>query len=173
MVDMLKLYEIPAAYADLIADLEDNDGEWTPELEARFEALGDNLEQKVERIVAVIRDKETLAQAADSEIERLTKLARSRKRAAAGLKDYLLRNLTTMGLPKMTTRLCEVRVQRNGVPSIKWTGTPEEIPAELRKEVPPPAPELDKERVRALFKADPGQLPAQVLVEYGSHVRIR
>ena len=51
----MKLYEIPHVYRELLARIEDNDGELTAELTAELDTIDDTLANKVDAYCAIIR----------------------------------------------------------------------------------------------------------------------
>ena len=65
------LWAITDELQEVGALIGDNDGEMTPELEARLDALGGELTEKVERIALYIRESELEALKAKAEKDRL------------------------------------------------------------------------------------------------------
>src|SRR5438045_1095071 len=101
--NLLKLYELPAAYDEIAEALIAANGELTPEIEAQLAALNENLEVKVERTAALMRRVHGLALAAEDELERLKRLSQARRRTAESLKSYLLYNLQELGRNRVDT----------------------------------------------------------------------
>lgn len=167
MIAALRLYEIPAEFRAIDEAIDDLDGEITPEIEARLDALvTGELALHVDSIVALVRENETAAHAYHAEAQRLADLSRGRLRAAERLKEYLRANLEACGLDGAKGRLFRVRVQKNGRPSIRWEGRPETIPEPYRRV----SIDLDGTAAYEAWKA--GTLPAGFDVALGSHLRI-
>jgi hypothetical protein len=172
--DLLSLYELPEAYEAIFQALAETEGEITPEIQERLDLIQDSLETKAERIGTMVQRLTRQGEAAKAEADRLLRLSCQRKDTVDSLKGYLLRTFRALGVNKLDTNLFRFRVQANSQPAVSWRLDPEAIPAEFRKEVPPPAPTFDRSLVLARWKENPESpdLPEGFSVEVGSHIRI-
>lgn len=163
----MKLWEITDEYESVLMEVFANDGELTPELEARLDELEGTFLEKVERVALKIREMETDADRAKAEKDRLYAIEKSYRRTADGLKSYLMEQMGRTGQDRVLTPKTRVRIQKNSQPSIRWTKGEDEIPAEYRRVSVSPDLRALKEDMKA--GAEP---PEGFVVEYGSHLRI-
>lgn len=163
----MRLWEITDELETVGGLIAENGGELTPEIEARLDALEGAYEAKVERIALAVQQYLANAGAAKVEEERLAAIRRSHERSADGLKRYLLASMRRSGNLKVETPRARVRVQKNGQPSITWTGEPDAIPEHYRRVTVAP----DLSRVRDDIKAGL-EPPEGFVVDIGYHVRI-
>ena len=106
----LSLYDLDAALAELEQALLDAGGELDDALDARYEALLDAREDKLEAYIALIRNFEASAEAYDAEIRRLQACQKALATSGRRLKDRLLASLQRQGVTEATTRLGRLRV---------------------------------------------------------------
>jgi hypothetical protein len=85
----MTLYDISMEGMQLESILTENDGELTPELEARMDALLLEGPQRIEAAAMVVRTLETSAEAAKAEAKRLTERAASFESNAKSLKQRI------------------------------------------------------------------------------------
>lgn len=85
----MTLYDISIEGMQLESILTENDGELTPELEARMDALLLEGPQRIEAAAMVVRTLETSAEAAKAEAKRLTERAASFEANAKSLKQRI------------------------------------------------------------------------------------
>lgn len=128
----LKLYEIAADIEAITEELVANGGEITDAIAAQLEAMEGAFAAKVERTALAIRNLEGTAKAASDEVERLSELASSRKKAAERLREYLAVCMEAANVPKVETPLVKARLQQ-ARESIVWTKPVEELPAEYQR----------------------------------------
>jgi hypothetical protein len=170
----LRLYE----YADdLLAVramlLDSEDGELTPEMEAKLDAAVGNFDVKVEQVAFVIRELTAEAKAIDEEAARIAKRAKVRTNAVARLKSYLQGQLERADVRKVERPLVTVRLQANP-PSVRHVLTSEQLAGQEYApfvRVVPERYELDAKNVVTAWKAGE-PLPEGVTVEMHSHLRI-
>lgn len=162
----MKLYELPDAFSEIEALIEELDGELPGDLEDRLNSLEVTLGEKIDAIC--VKMSENLAEVAfyKAEIDRLAARKRAVERRVDWYKGYIRRTLETLGRDHAVGKLFKVRIQKNGVPKIRWTGTPDSIPEGFRKETV----EVDQAAVMEAWKS--GSLPDGFDVEVGSHLRI-
>lgn len=172
------LYELANARDILDEFLAESEGEVTPALEALLEELDGKAEDKIERVGLYIREQLATANAIDEEAKRLAARSAARKRAAEGLKAYLKRQMERLDKTKVDGLLCTVAIQKNSQPSVTSSCEPNALyaidearPFVKRAEVVTYT--IDREALLAAWKADPSSVPAAIVVEQGTHVRIR
>lgn len=172
------LYEIADMRDVLDTWLAETDGELTPELEALLAELAGKADEKIERVALYIRERLARAKAVKDEADRLTALAKANERAADSLKLYLKRQMERLGTTKVHGLLCDVAIQRNSQPTVTTALEPADLyqldsarPFVIRAEVV--QYRLDRDALLAAWKADANSVPAAIVVEQGTHVRIR
>lgn len=143
-------------------------GGLTPEIEERFAEWQAEFGEKVERVALYIQHLTRMAQAAEQEEHRLRDLKGSRLSAAAGLKEYLMRELERAGYRKVERDTVKVRIQKNSRPAIRWTEKNENLPGEFARIVVSP----DTQKAYEAWKAGES-LPEGFEVEEGQHLRIQ
>jgi hypothetical protein len=173
--------------------LAESEGEVTPELEQLLEQLEGQTNEKIERVGLYVREQLLTAAAVKDEEQRLAGRRKALERAAEGLKVYLLAQLRRLDKKKVEGLLCTVARQNNSTPSVTHTldeltlralahqtivgdgGVTVPSPFQQFVKVIPPTParyELDAAAVVQAWRAHL-ELPADVRVELGEHVRIR
>jgi hypothetical protein len=175
----VKLYETAEAlliveqWIDEHADeLLASGGELPPALAELIDQATAQLEGKVEKVALKVRELEATAGAVKLEADRLAQRAKTFTNAAAALKAYLKVQLERTNVMKVEGKLATVALQKNSQPSVSLTVPLDHLPKEWVRQPPPPAPELDKEKVLKAFKAGE-DLPAGVTAAVGTHLRIR
>lgn len=171
----LKLYEISQARVVLDTWLAESEGELTPELEVMLNELDGQADEKIERVALYVRERSAHAAAVKEERDRLAAIVKREEKAAESLKGYLKLQMERLGKTKVNGLLATIAIQSNP-PSVTSTLTNEElhqmahvcdfvvtVPASYR---------IDRDVVLARHK-EGKPLPAGVVVERGSHIRIR
>ena len=164
----MKLYELPPIWAEITRQIDEAEGEMSPEVEAQLDALELELEAKVRGICGLIRESLGEAEAIQEEIDRLGGLEHAATNNAARLKKYLLENFTRMGIDRVDAGIFKVSVCANGRPSIEWEGDMEPLPDCYRVVKESVNYQLAYEHLRAS-----GVLPPGFTVTRGRHLRIR
>ena len=162
----LRLYDLPGEFAAIEREIDESDGELSPDLEARIDALELTLEAKADAIAGLIRSADAESEAVDLEVQRLTARRNAARNRATRLKQYLHDTLDRLGRDRVEGRRFKVRLQRNGSPSIRWTRLPDDLPPEFRRVTIEP----DGKAALAAYKA--GELPEGFEATVGRHVRI-
>lgn len=172
------LYALADARDILDEFLAETDGEVTPELQQLLDELAGASNEKIERVALYIREQLATAAAIEEEVKRLGARVAARKRAADGLKAYLKSQMERLGTTKVEGLLATIAIQKNGQPSVTTVLEPvalyaieEARPFVHRAEVVTYT--LDRAALLAAWKADPSRVPAAIVVEQGSHLRIR
>ena len=91
------LYNIETEYLTLMSQIEEAEGELTPEMEEALTINKGQLEGKSIAYLHIITTKEALNSAIDIEIKRLTALKKSNSNLIARLKDRLLQAVNLFG----------------------------------------------------------------------------
>ena len=94
---MDSLYNIEQELLDVIATLEDNGGEITPELEERLIIGQDNLREKLTSYVAVINEITAKIDACKCEEKRISSLRKSRENTLDRVKESVLNAVRLFG----------------------------------------------------------------------------
>lgn len=94
---MDSLYNIEQELLDVIATLEDNGGEFTPELEERLIIGQDNLREKLTSYVAVINKMTAQIDACKCEEKRVSSLRKSRENTLDRIKESVLNAVRLFG----------------------------------------------------------------------------
>ncbi len=172
------LYELADARDILDAWLLETGGELTPEIEQLLADLAGDAKEKIERVALYIRERLAHAKAVREEADRLAGMVKADERAAESLKNYLKRQMERLGTTKVEGLLCTVALQKNSQPSVTTVLEPVALYAidearQFVKRAEVVTYALDREALLAAWKADPSRLPAAIVVELNSHVRIR
>lgn len=93
----MRIYDLPAAWACVEADLEETGGELTPEMETRLRVLLEGGADALDNAMKVVRTLEAQAKAAKDEADRLSDRAASFTNHAKRLRGYILPALEAMG----------------------------------------------------------------------------
>ena len=132
-----RLYIIKSEYLDLISQIEQAEGELTPELESALTINKSELEVKSIAYVEVIKQRESFNARIDEEIKRLQAIKKANDNLVLRLKNNLLNAVNMFGnfeagFLKLSTRKSksvEVTIDTNDLPkefkSIKVTETPD------------------------------------------------
>ena len=164
----MKLYEIPAAYRAILAEIEDNDGELTQELAERLEDIDDTLASKVDAYCAIIKqidhDHDTYRQ----ESRRLQLKAQGCENTSKRMRDMLMQAMGAMDVATFKGRLFFVRRHRASIPSINWVSR-DEVPEPFRKV----KIELDKGAALEAYHEAGGSLPEGFEVRFTEFITIR
>lgn len=129
----MKLYELSGELRLLAELLIENGGELTPSLEDRLAKIEGDFDTKVQNIALLIREHEVDAEGAALEEKRLGGIRKAHERTARSLKDYVQREMLACGRPKIETPVMRVRVQKNSMPSVVWTGKVDDLPDRYKK----------------------------------------
>lgn len=169
------LYALADAREVLDRIVDDAEGELTPEIEAALDALDGAVTEKIERVALYIRERSARGKAVKEERDRLDAIVKREERTADSLKAYLMRNMERIGKTKVDGLLAAVAIQANpfSVKTVLDSDTLKthfgewpfvvEVPASYR---------IDRDQVLALHKVGES-LPDGIVVERGSHIRIR
>ena len=166
------LYELGAELETLIAEVVENEGLLTDELEAQLNALDLAFDEKVEKVVMAIRAEQARAKMVREEMKRLEELASPHERAADSLKAYLFEQMQRVGKRKVDRPLGKAWIQKNSRPSIRYTGTDPDNLSDVPENFVRTVRHLDKDGAYRLWKSGE-KLPDMLHVEEGERVRVK
>ena len=164
----MKLYEIPPVYRELLARIEDNDGELTEELAAQWEAIDNTLADKVDAYCAVIRQIDYDHAAYRQEARRLQLKAQGCENTIKRMKEMLMQAMAALDVSTFKGKLFFIRKHRASIPTITWNSN-EEIPAPFQKI----KVELDKSAALDAYHDAGGHLPREFDVKFTEFITIR
>jgi Gp157 protein len=152
---MRSLYEIGEdlhALEEMLTDTEGEipEGEIGAAIEEWFDQLGEERDEKIRRMCALIEMMRFSAEACDEEARRLAKLRRASENGAERLKERLKKFFEEHKIQKLDLRIFKPRIQINGgfLPLIypqEWELVPANAPERFHRRVVL----LDKEAMRA------------------------
>lgn len=134
-----------------------------------LEGLEGTIQEKAISVAAVVRNLETHAEMVAAAAKQLRERAARAEARAESLRAYLLFNLQSVGITKITAPEFTVAVRNN--PEAVNIADDADIPAEFYVPVPPPPPRLDKTALKAAIKA--GREVPGVWLSSGQRVEIR
>lgn len=159
---------LSAVMAEIEVQLEANDGEFTPEMQAMLDAVEMPWEDKVSRVALYYRGLLASAAAVKSEESRLEGRRRAKEREAESLRAYLGRELAKQQRERVDTSLVTVRLQKNNPAASATTYLELLDPRWVRSRT---ELSLDKEAVLAAWRAQE-ELPEGITVNRSTSVRI-
>lgn len=159
----MKLYELPARFAEVEAML--IDGEMTEEVCAKLSFLEETISAKVQACLCVVKNLEARAYARYTEAGRISELGDSDKRNADRLKAYVEKTLISIGIDKLETELFKVSFKLNPPKIVvKDDLDINDLPDEWVRIVPE-SKELDKKKIMAASKDCPLPFGIEVVQE--------
>lgn len=152
---------------DILLLLDTVDGELPPDLDAQLDALQGDIETKLERCCAVVRQMDAERDALKEESARFALRAQHADNAAKHFKEYMKSNLERLGIDKMEAGLFKIRIQNNSQPAVHFDGDAEKLPETFRRV----EYSIDSKAIVTAWKAEQ-ELPSGVEVVRGRHLRI-
>lgn len=104
----MNLYEITNQALRQYAEIIENDGEITPEIEEAMKITAENYSEKISDYCKVIADTKGEAESIDAEIKRLTAMKKSRTNLIDNLKARMSESMNVLGKDKVDTGLFKV-----------------------------------------------------------------
>jgi hypothetical protein len=183
-ITMPSLYEISDRFRSIFQQLEETEGEITPEIDAQLEAAEASLEEKAEAYCAFIRELEAEAEKFRNEEVRLATTRKSLANKAQGLKDRLLSAMKFVRVKKVKAGPFSPTIQKSSSKVVveDLDLIPEEhkfanisraplsiLTPQLRQlaEI-----EVDKKRIAAALKEHPDTPIPGAHIEQGEYLRI-
>lgn len=149
------LYTLSETFAALEAELLETGGEWTPEIEAAFAALGELETDKVDAYAVVVRGLERHRDACKTERDALQQKATAAEHAARRLKERMHEYLTVRGVRELKGTVWRAAIQAHGGKQPLEVLVPaEELPPDFQRVTV--SADTDKLRAAAEAVADPG-----------------
>lgn len=190
----LKLYEAGAELEAAFELLAETEGEMTPEIEELLAEAAGNFDEKAERVALAVREYLATEAAEKAQAQAIAQVAcaphlaraKAAERSADSLKAYLLRELTKAGgsdnpanARKIEGKRVKIRVQKNSRPSFRlavvetwqylsalWSSPGGEAIVEKTVDY-----KLKDAALLERLKSG-AELPPEIVVEQGYHVRI-
>ena len=151
---MPTLYEITDELLQMEADFEERGGDITDEELDAYLRLQEDLEAKLDRTAAFVRELEARARARREEANRLLELARSDEALASRLKDRMMAAMQALGRDRVDTPRFRFTIRTAGgkPPVVLRVDRPEDLPPRFQRIVV----SADLEALRqALEEGDP------------------
>lgn len=155
----MKIYEIAQEELDLLNEIEELDGELTPELEERLKINEANMAKKMEDYCKAIRWYDTQILAAKEETERLRKLIKRAERSQEWMKGAMLDVMEGLDKPKVSAGTFTVGTRKSTAVNIIEESA---IPARYAREVV--TVKIDKTAIKDAIK-NGEEVPGAQLVE--------
>lgn len=169
------LYEVGVEFARLETLLYEQGGEWTPEVEAAFTALGEMERDRVDAYQHVIANLTAHATGCQEEAKRLAEKADVALNAAKRLKERLKEYMEVRGVTALQGDRWLAVIQRNGgKPPLVLDLPVEQLPSRFVRYTPAP----DSDALRAAAMTDGSVIgPEGVQIAHvdppGTHLRFR
>lgn len=155
----MEIFKIAQEFLDLLNEIEEIEGEITPELEERLKINEANMAKKMEDYCKAIRYYEMTVANAKSEKERLDKLIKRSERSQQWLKDAILNVMNATGKPKVSAGTFTVGTRKSTAVNIIDESA---IPARYANEVV--TVKIDKTAIKDAIK-NGEEVPGAQLVE--------
>lgn len=170
---ILSLHEIGEAQDILDSLIVEHDGEATPEIEALWEQLSGQRDEKIERWGLWLRGAALQAELIKAEEERLSARRKALEAAVKRGKDALQFHMERLSCDKVKGKLITVAIQKNN-PSVHVLNEHETDgkPARFMRFIPAKY-EWDKKAMLDAWKEDPSSLNGVAVVEQSRSLRIR
>lgn len=107
------LYQINQDYVSILSELDDMDGELTPELEQRLTISEKELQTKASCYGVVIHDYDSKINAIDAQIKRLTELKKSYNGKVEVLKSNISNAMQLFGVDKIESDLVKLSFRKS------------------------------------------------------------
>ncbi len=108
-----KLYDIEQDMLAIFSELEENDGEITPELEEKLQITREELQEKLVNYAKFIRGKELEIELREKEIERLSKRNSADEKTIEFLKERMRFSMNQFNQDKIETPLFKIKIAKS------------------------------------------------------------
>lgn len=164
----MKLYDLTATWADLVAMLDDcQTADEESAVLAQIESVSTDISERGEAYARIIRNKIAEAAGYETEIKRLTTLKKSADNTVSRLKENILYAMGMVGATELNTSIGKWKIQKNA-PSVVILDE-SKIPEEFT--VPQP-PKIMKVAIMQHFR-ETGEIPEGCDVVQSEGVRFR
>lgn len=155
----MEIFKIAQEFLDLLNEIEELEGELTPELEERLKINAENMSSKMEGYCKLIRWYDTQILAAKEETERLRKLIKRAERSQEWMKGAMLDVMEGLDKPKVSAGTFTVGTRKSTAVNIIDESA---IPARYANEVV--TVKIDKTAIKDAIK-NGEEVPGAQLVE--------
>lgn len=93
----MNIFDIKSTLSNIFAEIQDNDGELTPELEAELRNVQESLQDKVEGCVSFIKNIDNDINLINAEIARLKLLKNKREKLKGNIERVLIETISELG----------------------------------------------------------------------------
>lgn len=154
---MMSIYNITDDFSQIMAEIESNGGEISPEIDEKLQINQFNLIEKTTNYVHVIKTLDSECDIIDIEIKRLQELKKQRSNFTQSLKDRLKNAMQAMELTEIKTALNKINFRKSeSVEIIDESILPSDV---LIYE-----PKIDKKKIKEIIK-NGGQVFGAKIVE--------
>lgn len=154
---MMSIYNITDDFSQIMAEIESNGGEISPEIDEKLQINQFNLIEKTTNYVHVIKTLDYECDIIDIEIKRLQELKKQRSNFTQSLKDRLKNAMQAMELTEIKTALNKINFRKSeSVEIIDESILPSDV---LIYE-----PKIDKKKIKEIIK-NGGQVFGAKIVE--------
>lgn len=154
---MMSIYNITDDFSQIMAEIESNGGEISPEIDEKLQINQFNLIEKTTNYVHVIKTLDSECDIIDIEIKRLQELKKQRSNFTQSLKDRLKNAMQAMELTEIKTALNKINFRKSeSVEIIDESILPSNV---LIYE-----PKIDKKKIKEIIK-NGGQVFGAKIVE--------
>ena len=161
---MMSIYNITDDFSQIMAEIESNGGEISPEIDEKLQINQFNLIEKSTNYVHVIKTLDSECDIIDIEIKRLQELKKQRSNFTQSLKDRLKNAMQAMELTEIKTALNKINFRKSeSVEIIDESILPSDV---LIYE-----PKIDKKKIKEIIKNGGVVLGAEIVVNQNLQIK--
>ena len=161
---MMSIYNITDDFSQIMAEIESNGGEISPEIDEKLQINQFNLIEKTTNYVHVIKTLDSECDIIDIEIKRLQELKKQRSNFTQSLKDRLKNAMQAMELTEIKTALNKINFRKSeSVEIIDESILPSDV---LIYE-----PKIDKKKIKEIIKNGGVVLGAEIVVNQNLQIK--
>ena len=161
---MMSIYNITDDFSQIMAEIESNWGEISPEIDEKLQINQFNLIEKTTNYVHVIKTLDSDCDIIDIEIKRLQELKKQRSNFTQSLKDRLKNAMQAMELTEIKTALNKINFRKSeSVEIIDESILPSDV---LIYE-----PKIDKKKIKEIIKNGGVVLGAEIVVNQNLQIK--
>ena len=160
----MSIYNITDDFSQIMAEIESNGGEISPEIDEKLQINQFNLIEKTTNYVHVIKTLDSECDIIDIEIKRLQELKKQRSNFTQSLKDRLKNAMQAMELTEIKTALNKINFRKSeSVEIIDESILPSDV---LIYE-----PKIDKKKIKEIIKNGGVVLGAEIVVNQNLQIK--
>ena len=161
---MMSIYNITDDFSQIMAEIESNGGEISPEIDEKLQINQFNLIEKTTNYVHVIKTLDSECDIIDIEIKRLQELKKQRSNFTQSLKDRLKNAMQAMELTEIKTALNKINFRKSeSVEIIDESILPNNV---LIYE-----PKIDKKKIKEIIKNGGQVFGAKIVVNQNLQIK--